>query len=248
MQRGASKNTTGENCFSGVWTFSSVNRLSPTPQRKVMSCNSHSPPLSHTGQSSGWLVSRNSSMYLRAQGLDHTAARGGWLGYRRRRRLGRAGGPRREPRPVASALLAPATELSTGSSHQARTATEVPREQRPQPVFVGRPAEHPGGIARRGNPRPRLQRPSLGHVTLRRYHVAWDVRSGHPDRSRKLPCGTRSAHGTGVSTRVRAQSQTGGSPPAFRLRMRVLRLQWQGDGGLALADHRAPSRTTLSLR
>ena len=31
-----------------------------------MSCSSHSPPLSHTGQSSGWLVSRNSSMYLRA--------------------------------------------------------------------------------------------------------------------------------------------------------------------------------------
>ena len=30
-----------------------------------MSCNSHSPPLSHTGQSSGWLVSRNSSMDLR---------------------------------------------------------------------------------------------------------------------------------------------------------------------------------------
>ena len=24
MQRGASKNTTGENCFSGVWTFSSL--------------------------------------------------------------------------------------------------------------------------------------------------------------------------------------------------------------------------------
>src|SRR5881398_2286157 len=31
-----------------------------------MSCSSHSPPLSHTGQSSGWLVRRNSSMYLRA--------------------------------------------------------------------------------------------------------------------------------------------------------------------------------------
>src|ERR1039458_10084751 len=69
---------------------------------------------------------------LRAQGLDHTAARGGWLGDRRRRRLGRAGAARREPRPVASALLAPATELSTGSSHEARTATKVPREQRPR--------------------------------------------------------------------------------------------------------------------
>ena len=31
-----------------------------------MSCNSHSPPLSQTGQSSGWLVSRNSSVPLRA--------------------------------------------------------------------------------------------------------------------------------------------------------------------------------------
>ena len=31
-----------------------------------MSCSSHSPPLSHTGQSSGWLVSRNSSIDLRA--------------------------------------------------------------------------------------------------------------------------------------------------------------------------------------
>ena len=34
-----------------------------------MSCNSHSPPLSQTGQSRGWLVSRNSSMRL--AGLGH---------------------------------------------------------------------------------------------------------------------------------------------------------------------------------
>ena len=31
-----------------------------------MSCSSHSPPLSQTGQSSGWLASRNSSIDLRA--------------------------------------------------------------------------------------------------------------------------------------------------------------------------------------
>src|SRR6202035_2950493 len=33
----------------------------PRPQPKVMSCSGHSPPLSHTGQSSGWLISRNST-------------------------------------------------------------------------------------------------------------------------------------------------------------------------------------------
>ncbi len=31
-----------------------------------MSCNSHSPPASHTGQSSGWLPSNISTMDLRA--------------------------------------------------------------------------------------------------------------------------------------------------------------------------------------
>jgi hypothetical protein len=31
-----------------------------------MSCSSHSPPLSQTGQSSGWFDSRNSSVVLRA--------------------------------------------------------------------------------------------------------------------------------------------------------------------------------------
>ena len=40
--------------------FSSTNRLSPGPYESVWSCSGHSPPLSHTGQSSGWLMRRNS--------------------------------------------------------------------------------------------------------------------------------------------------------------------------------------------
>ena len=43
------------------WRFSSTKRLSPGPYASVWSCSGHSPPLSHTGQSSGWLASRNSS-------------------------------------------------------------------------------------------------------------------------------------------------------------------------------------------
>ena len=43
------------------WRFSSTKRLSPGPKAKVWSCSGHSPPRSHTGQSSGWLMSRNSS-------------------------------------------------------------------------------------------------------------------------------------------------------------------------------------------
>ncbi len=39
---------------------------SAAPYLKVMSCNSHSPPASHTGQSSGWLPSSSSSIDLRA--------------------------------------------------------------------------------------------------------------------------------------------------------------------------------------
>ena len=41
--------------------FSSTKRLSPGPYDIVWSCSGHSPPLSHTGQSSGWFTSRNSS-------------------------------------------------------------------------------------------------------------------------------------------------------------------------------------------
>ena len=43
------------------WRFGSMKREIPGPQPKVMSCSGHSPPLSHTGQSSGWFTSRNST-------------------------------------------------------------------------------------------------------------------------------------------------------------------------------------------
>src|SRR6266540_2918686 len=39
----------------------STKRVSPGPCTIVWSCSGHSPPLSHMGQSSGWLISRNSS-------------------------------------------------------------------------------------------------------------------------------------------------------------------------------------------
>ncbi len=42
------------------WRFSSTKRLSPGPYDIVWSWRGHSPPLSQTGQSSGWLTSRNS--------------------------------------------------------------------------------------------------------------------------------------------------------------------------------------------
>jgi hypothetical protein len=41
--------------------FSSMKRLSPGPWLNAWSWRGHSPPLSHTGQSSGWLARRNSS-------------------------------------------------------------------------------------------------------------------------------------------------------------------------------------------
>src|SRR6266545_93363 len=40
----------------------SMKRVSPGPWASVWSCSGHSPPLSHMGQSSGWLISRNSSV------------------------------------------------------------------------------------------------------------------------------------------------------------------------------------------
>ncbi len=43
------------------WRLGSIIRLRPRPQPNVMSWSGHSPPLSHTGQSSGWLTSRNST-------------------------------------------------------------------------------------------------------------------------------------------------------------------------------------------
>ena len=43
------------------WRLGSMKRDRPPPQPKEMSCSGHSPPLSQTGQSSGWLMSRNST-------------------------------------------------------------------------------------------------------------------------------------------------------------------------------------------
>ncbi len=41
--------------------LSSTKREPPGPWASAWSCSGHSPPLSHWGQSSGWLISRNSS-------------------------------------------------------------------------------------------------------------------------------------------------------------------------------------------
>ena len=63
MQRSRSILISGE---SGIgfwkWRFGSVTRLRPVPQPIEMSWSGHSPPLSQTGQSSGWLTSRNSTI------------------------------------------------------------------------------------------------------------------------------------------------------------------------------------------
>ncbi len=42
--------------------LTSVKRVSPWPCVIDWFCSGHSPPLSHTGQSSGWLISRNSML------------------------------------------------------------------------------------------------------------------------------------------------------------------------------------------
>ena len=42
--------------------FEKVIRVRPGPKRKVRSWSGHSPPLSQTGQSSGWLTRMNSSV------------------------------------------------------------------------------------------------------------------------------------------------------------------------------------------
>src|SRR5918992_763690 len=63
MQRSRSSEIAGEigMGFSSV-RFGNVIRVSPGPQRKVKSCSGHSPPLSQTGQSRGWLTRMNSSV------------------------------------------------------------------------------------------------------------------------------------------------------------------------------------------
>ncbi len=63
MQRSRSSAIAGE---SGIGLssvrFGNVIRVEPGPQRNVRSCSGHSPPLSQTGQSSGWLTRMNSSV------------------------------------------------------------------------------------------------------------------------------------------------------------------------------------------
>ena len=62
MQRSRSSRTSSLSGIGfGKCRFSSTKRDSPGPNASVWSCSGHSPPRSHTGQSSGWLMSRNSS-------------------------------------------------------------------------------------------------------------------------------------------------------------------------------------------
>src|ERR687885_422359 len=63
MQRSRSRAIVGEIGigFSNV-RFGKAMRVLPGPQRKVRSWSGHSPPLSQTGQSSGWLTRMNSSV------------------------------------------------------------------------------------------------------------------------------------------------------------------------------------------
>jgi len=62
MQRSRSIAISGESSSGfSKWRLGSTKREVPLPQPKEMSCSGHSPPLSQTGQSSGWLSSRNST-------------------------------------------------------------------------------------------------------------------------------------------------------------------------------------------
>ena len=62
MQRSRSIATSGESSSGFLkWRFGSMKRERPAPQPKEMSWSGHSPPLSQTGQSSGWFTSRNST-------------------------------------------------------------------------------------------------------------------------------------------------------------------------------------------
>ena len=62
MQRSRSSATSGDSSSGlGKCSLGSRLRVCPGPYEKVRSCSGHSPPLSHTGQSSGWLASKSSS-------------------------------------------------------------------------------------------------------------------------------------------------------------------------------------------
>ena len=60
------------------WRFSSTYRLSPGPWLIAWSWSGHSPPLSHTGQSSGWLARNSSSTPCWARLTLSVAVRTTW--------------------------------------------------------------------------------------------------------------------------------------------------------------------------
>ena len=63
MQRSRSSAISGETGIGlSKVIFGNVIRVEPGPYRNVRSCSGHSPPLSQTGQSSGWLTRMNSSV------------------------------------------------------------------------------------------------------------------------------------------------------------------------------------------
>jgi hypothetical protein len=62
MQRSRSIAIRGDSSTGFLkWRFGSIMRERPAPHPNEMSWSGHSPPLSQTGQSSGWLISRNST-------------------------------------------------------------------------------------------------------------------------------------------------------------------------------------------
>ena len=56
----------GPRYFSSTARLFSSKRVTPLPKAMAWSCRSHSPPWSQIGQSSGWLISRNSITPSRA--------------------------------------------------------------------------------------------------------------------------------------------------------------------------------------
>ncbi len=60
MQRVMSVDTSGPRFLSLTMRLRSVKRETSPPKPIARSCSSHSPPWSQIGQSSGWLMSRNS--------------------------------------------------------------------------------------------------------------------------------------------------------------------------------------------
>jgi hypothetical protein len=60
MQRVMSVETSGPRSWSATTRLRSAKRATSRPKPMARSCSSHSPPWSQIGQSSGWLMSRNS--------------------------------------------------------------------------------------------------------------------------------------------------------------------------------------------